>query len=238
MNIKKEGLGLENVSEPLICVNFKAHPAAFGTGAESLAAVMDEMSRRFDVRLIAAVSAFDLGPIISASNKLEVWSQHLDPIGTGSHTGQLLPSNAVQRGAVGTLLNHAEKQLSIQTIAATLELLPKQMTSCVCAADVEQAREIARLGPDLIAVEPPELIGGDISVTTADPQIIIDTVAAVKAVNPAVDVLTGAGVKSGDDIIAAIEFGTRGVLLASGVTKASDVESVMEQMCSALSRCK
>ena len=43
---------------------------------------------------------------------------------------------------------------------------------------------LAALNPTFIAVEPPELIGGDISVTTADPAIVSDTVAAVKAVNP------------------------------------------------------
>ena len=51
-------------------------------------------------------------------------------------------------------------------------------------------------------MEPPELIGGDISVTTADPSIVSDTVAVVKAVNPNVRVLCGAGVKSGAAYVA------------------------------------
>jgi len=221
------------MARPLICVNFKAHPAAHSGAGEKLAAVMDRLAAEYDVRLVAAVSAFDLGAIAAASSRLEVWSQHVDAIGTGSHTGQLLPVNAMHRGAAGTLLNHAEKQMTIPIIAATLELLPEGMITCVCAADVEQARAIAALGPDMIAVEPPELIGGDISVTSADPQIIIDSVAAVHAVNPDVAVLTGAGVKTGADIVAAIELGTMGVLLASGVTKADDVEAVLRDLCAA-----
>ena len=35
----------------------------------------------------------------------------------------------------------------------------------------------------MIAVEPPELIGGDISVSTAKPEIISDTVEVVKKIN-------------------------------------------------------
>ena len=62
---------------------------------------------------------------------------------------------------------------------------------CACAADVDEAHQLAELGPTFIAVEPPELIGGDVSVTTADPAIVSDTVNAVRAINPHVRVLCG-----------------------------------------------
>jgi isopentenyl diphosphate isomerase/L-lactate dehydrogenase-like FMN-dependent dehydrogenase len=42
---------------------------------------------------------------------------------------------------------------------------------------------------------------------------VSDTVAAVKAVNPNVRVLCGAGVKNGNDVAKAIELGAEGVLL-------------------------
>ena len=74
------------------------------------------------------------------------------------------------------------------------------------------------------------MIGGDISVTTADPAIVSDTVAAVKSTNPNVRVLCGAGVKNGADVRTAIELGAEGVLLASGVTKASDVNAVLDDL--------
>jgi len=105
---------------------------------------------------------------------------------------------------------------------------------CGCAADLEEAKNLAEMGPTFIAVEPPELIGGDISVTTADPSIVSDTVAVVKATNPDVRVLCGAGVKNGQDVATAIKLGAEGVLLASGVTKASDVASVLNDLVSLL----
>ena len=91
---------------------------------------------------------------------------------------------------------------------------------------------MAKLGPTFIAVEPPELIGGDISVTTADPSIVTDTVAVVKEVNPNVRVLCGAGVKNGSDVAMAIKLGTEGVLLASGVTKAQDPAAILSDLVS------
>mgnify|MGYP003904069881 CR=1 FL=1 len=56
----------------------------------------------------------------------------------------------------------------------------------------------------------------------------------VKATNPDVRVLCGAGVKNGQDVATAIKLGAEGVLLASGVTKASDVASVLNDLVSLL----
>ena len=132
------------------------------------------------------------------------------------------------------MINHAEHKVSIEHVAKLMSMLPDDFPICACAADVEEARALAELGPKFIAVEPPELIGGDISVTTADPTIVSDTVAAVKDVNPNVRVLCGAGVKNGKDVATAIELGAEGVLLASGVTKASDAAAVLEDLVSHL----
>ena len=56
----------------------------------------------------------------------------------------------------------------------------------------------------------------------------------MKEVNPGVRVLCGAGVKNGQDVATAISLGAEGVLLASGVTKASDVSSVLKDLVSLL----
>ena len=84
----------------------------------------------------------------------------------------------------------------------------------------------------MIAVEPPGLIGGDVSVTTADPAIVSGTVDAVIAVDPEIAVYCGAGVKTGDDVRTAMDLGAHGVLLASGVVKAKDPEAVLRDLIS------
>lgn len=219
------------MTEALIVVNFKTYATAYGVQAEILGKMMAEV--KTDARMVAVVSAFDLSAVSSIEG-LEVWSQHLDPVGKGSHTGWLEPDVAIERGAVGTIINHAEHKVSIDHVANLMEMLPDGFPICACAADVEEARALAKLGPTFIAVEPPELIGGDISVTTADPAIVSDTVAAVKEVNPSVRVLCGAGVKNGQDVATAIQLGAEGVLLASGVTKADDPMSVLQDLVSQL----
>jgi len=215
----------------LIVVNFKTYQSASGESAEQLAKVMEQFVNR-NYRMIAVVSAFDLSSISTNSDELEVWSQHLDPVGKGSHTGWLEPDLAIQRGAVGTIINHAEHKVTLEHVKDLMAMLPENFPICACAADVDEAIALAKLGPTFIAVEPPELIGGDISVTSADPSIVSNTVAAVKSTNPNVRVLCGAGVKNGADVKMAIELGAEGVLLASGVTKASDVNFVLDDLTS------
>ena len=219
------------MDKPLIVVNFKTYKSASGESAEQLAKVMEQFVNR-NYRMIAVVSAFDLSSISTNSDELEVWSQHLDPVGKGSHTGWLEPDLAIQRGAVGTLINHAEHKVTLEHVKDLMAMLPENFPICACAADVDEAIALAKLGPTFIAVEPPELIGGEISVTSADPSIVSNTVAAVKSTNSNVRVLCGAGVKNGADVKMAIELGAEGVLLASGVTKASDVNFVLDDLTS------
>ena len=219
--------------QPLIVVNFKTYATAMGQKAVDLAQAMERASKDH-VRMIAVVSAFDLHAVKQAAPSLEVWSQHLDPVGQGSFTGWLQPENAIERGAQGTIINHAEHKVDIEHVQQLMQQLPDEFPMCACAADVGEAHQLAELGPTFIAVEPPELIGGDISVTTADPAIVSDTVNAVRAINPHVRVLCGAGVKDGKDVKTAVELGAHGVLLASGVTKASDVDAVLADLVAGL----
>ena len=225
--------GGRSMTKPLIVVNFKTYASASGATAEMLAVAMEAHSNG-PARMVAVVSAFDLEAVRRAAPSLEVWSQHLDPVGQGGFTGWLEPKTALHRGAQGTIINHAEHKVEMDHVKRLLPQLPDDFPVCGCAADLEEAKSLAEMGPTFIAVEPPELIGGDVSVTTADPSIVSDTVAVVKATNPDVRVLCGAGVKNGQDVATAIKLGAEGVLLASGVTKASDVASVLNDLVSLL----
>ena len=216
------------MSKPLIVVNFKTYATASAAEAEQLAQLMSEADST-KATFVAVVSAFDL-PLIAHIGGVSVWSQHLDPVGQGGHTGWLEPTTAIARGAEGTIINHAEHKVNLEHVEQLISMLPDNFPVCACAADVDEAKALAVLNPEFIAVEPPELIGGDISVTSADPQIVIDTVEAVKSVNPNVRILCGAGVKNGRDVATAIELGAEGVLLASGVTKSSDPASVLADL--------
>lgn len=220
------------MSDSLVVVNFKTYQTAHGASAEDLAQAMASIET--DARMVAAVSAFDLSAVVATAPNLEVWCQHLDPVGFGSNTGWLHPATAIERGASGTLINHAEHKVSLEHVAMLLEQVPDGFDVCACAADIEEARALAALEPGFVAVEPPELIGGDVSVTSADPEIVSSTARAVRDVSEVVGILCGAGVKTGSDVSKAIDLGTSGVLLASGVTKSDDPTSSLKDLVSLL----
>lgn len=161
------------------------------------------------------------------------FSQHVDPYEYGSHTGSIIPAELVNIGVQGCLINHSERRVSKDHIEKSVTLCKKYgLTTVVCAKDDKEAAEYAKFSPDYIAVEPPELIGGDVSVSSARPELISNTVNAVRNVNEQIKVLCGAGVKTGDDVKKALELGAYGVLVASGIVKSDNPEEKIKELSS------
>jgi len=219
---------------PVIVLNVKTYAEATGKNAMELAAIMDKVSKETGASMAIAVQATD---ITSCVNKVRipVFAEHIDPITPGSHTGWTLPEAVKVAGAIGTLINHSEHRLKLADIDVCITRAKELgLDHIICSNNVSTSKAIAALSPNFVAVEPPELIGGDISVTTADPGIVSDSVESVKAVDEGIKILCGAGVKNGKDVLKAIELGAEGVLLASGVVKAKDKEGVLRDLASGL----
>ena len=216
-----------NDDSPVIIVNLKAYEQGYGANGYDLCKIMEEITLEHKVNLAAAVSPIDL---VNFSDNLDIpiFAQHVDGVNFGSHTGSILPEAVRYSGAVGTLVNHAECQMSWEEIEKTINRCKElDLLTVLCTADIASSEKGSHLNPDMIAVEPPELIGGDISVSTAKPEIISDTVEVVKKINSDISVLCGAGVKNQDDISKAISLGSEGILLASGVVKSSEPRKVL-----------
>ena len=212
---------------PIIIVNLKTYEQGYGADGFELCKIMEEISIEHNVNLAAAVSAIDL--VDYADNlKIPIFAQHIDGVNYGSNTGSILPEAVRYSGAVGTLVNHAECQMSWKEIEKTINRCKElDLTTVLCTADIESSEKGSHLDPDMIAVEPPELIGGDISVSTAKPEIISDTVEVVKKISSNISVLCGAGVKNQEDVSKAISLGSEGILLASGVVKSTEPRKVL-----------
>lgn len=212
---------------PVIILNFKAYRESSGERGLALAKMCEEVAKETGKSIVIAPQQIDLALMVKEAD-IPVLAQHVDPIGEGSFTGHISPSAVKEIGAAGTLINHSERQLPPEMIEMTVQKSKEVgLETVVCANDVEMSKVAASFGPDHVAVEPPELIGGDISVTSARPEVVSGTVEKVKEVNPNVIVLCGAGVKNGEDVKKAIELGTEGVLLASGVVKAADPKAAL-----------
>ncbi len=212
-------------SRMFVLVNLKAYPCDPVAVAEAAAAVDAET----DAAVAVAPQAAHLDRV--AETGVETWAPHVSPVAHGSHTGSTLAEAVADAGATGTLLNHSERRLRLADIDAALEAADRTaLETVVCANNPDQVAAAAALGPDAVAVEPPELIGTGTPVSQADPEVVEDAVAAAERVNPGVDVYCGAGISTGDDVVAARELGADGVLLASGVAKAEDPQAALEDL--------
>ena len=79
-------------------------------------------------------------------------------------------------------------------------------------------------------------LGKPVKYIAVKPNIIIEKLKTntLKNADEKVKILCGAGVKNGKDVSKAIELGADGVLLASGIVKAKDKESVIRDLASGL----
>jgi triosephosphate isomerase len=215
------------MNTPVVVVNFKGYLEVGGEKGIALAKVCESVAAETSKSIVIAPEMVDLALTVK-SVSIPVFAQTLDNVKPGSCTGSITPESVAACGALGTLLNHSEHRLRLADIEALIQRAKTQnLESILCTNNLSVTQACASLGPDYIAIEPPELIGGDISVTTADPEIVGNAVKLVKDINPQVGVLCGAGVKTSEDVRSAIELGTEGVLLASGVTKAADPKAVL-----------
>jgi triosephosphate isomerase len=211
-------------------VNLKAYGRTRGEGALAIARALDDAARETGVAFAVAPNAFDVR-LLAAETSLPLLAQSVAAVPEGSHTGHLTPEAARDAGAVGSLVNHSEHRLRLADIEHVVDRLRGcDLDSVVCTNNATVSRAAAAIHPTFVAVEPPELIGGDVSVTTADPGVVSYSVDLVKSVAPGVSVLCGAGVKTGTDVAKALELGTDGVLLASGVALAEDVGAVARDL--------
>lgn len=215
---------------PLIVINFKVYHESMGELGLKLAKFCESVSEETGVPFVVCPQQPELKSI-AEKVRIPVYAQHVDACEPGSHTGHVIAEAVKASGAQGTLINHSECRMRIfdmEWLVRRCESLA--LKTIVCTNNVEVSRAAAALHPSYVAVEPPELIGGDVSVTTANPEVVSGTVKEIKRVSPDVGVLCGAGVKTGEDVRVAAELGAEGVLLASGVVKARSPREALYEL--------
>jgi triosephosphate isomerase len=216
--------------EGILVINLKTNEMGTGEKALDLAKIAERVSKETGANIILAVQASDIYRIFSKV-KIPIYSQHVDPITYGSFTGHVLPEGVKKAGARGTLLNHSERRIDLETLEKTIKRCKEiGLKTMVCTHEIGEAGKIARFDPDYLAFEDPELIGTLKSISKLEPESVKEFVDVVKEVNPNVIPLCGAGVANGDDVKAAIKLGTHGVLLATAVVKAKNQEEAIRDL--------
>jgi triosephosphate isomerase len=207
------------LNRPLI-VNFKNYREVFSAQRTiELANSAKVVAAKLNVEVVLAPPQPSLALVCSSVPDISVVCQHVDIEQEGATTGFFIPETARSYGAQGSLINHSEHRIErTDVIADTVKRLRAlQMKSIVCARTVDEVSKLSALQPDFIAIEPPELIGSGRAVSKENPSIITDS---IKAAGNKTKVVCGAGITDKADVIKAMELGSHGILVASGVIKA------------------
>ena len=218
------------LAAPLFLLNLKAYPTAAGRRALTIGKMLERLGGRSGVSVALAPSAPDIG-WLARELAIPIVAQHVDPGPPGPFTGWTVPESLVAAGARGSLVNHSEHPLPIPAVQVTMNRLAEsRLTAILCAANGRYVQRLVRFRPPFLAIEPPELIGGRRSVSTARPEVISETVRLVQRRSPSTRVLCGAGIHDRTDVRKALALGSEGILVASAVALAKRPDRAIQEL--------
>ncbi len=220
------------MKNPLI-INFKNYEEVSADGAIRLGETARKVAEKIQVEIILAPPHPVLA-LIAKEVEIPVICQHVDDEKMGPSTGFTVPEIAKSYGAIGSLINHSEHRIEMNSIASLVKRLRRLgMVSIVCAQEPQEVVEISTFEPDFIAIEPPELIGSGKAVSKENPTVITKS---IEGAGSRSRIICGAGISDKEDVSKAIELGSQGILVASGVIKATSWDKKITELASGMKR--
>lgn len=204
----------------------------FGDQILDLAKIADEAAAKFDVRVIYTTPYADIRRVAENVKNLKVFAPHMDDIPVGRGLACVLGESLKAAGAVGVMLNHAERPLPSSTLVRTLNRARElDLMTIVCADSMAETRAVAQMHPDLMITEPTELIGTGVA---ADMSYVATSVDAIMNIDPNIGILVGGGISNGTDVYNTIMAGADATGSSSGIVKAADPGAMVYEMLEAL----
>jgi triosephosphate isomerase len=200
-------------------VNFKTYKQ--GENVLKFAKKIEKVNKS----IIAGIPISDIKEV-SSKTKLKVYAQHVDYFEKGRNTGFIIPESVKADGADGTFLNHSEHRLKLDVIKKTIKRCKKiGLKTAVFASNLNEAKKIEKLNPNLLIIEPPELVAGKISVSSAKPELIKRISEKIK-----MKFLVGAGIHSRKDVKIALKLGASGIAVSSSVMKSKNPSTELRRL--------
>ena len=217
----------------MFIINCKNYDEIAGNKIVKFVKAAEKISKKFKIKIAVAPPQHLIGVV--SDSTIPILAQHVDAAKVGSTTGFVVPELLKKSKVKGSLINHSEHRISEKEIVQVISKLKDlKMISVVCVKNVSEAKKFAKLNPDFIAIEPPELIGSGKAVSKEQPELITKAVKAVSSANNKTKLLCGAGIVSGEDVKKSIELGSKGVLVASGIIKAKDWSKILSEFSKAM----
>ena len=210
----------------MFVINCKNYEEIAGDNIVKFIKIAEKISKKYKIKIAIAPPQHLIGMV--SNSTIPILSQHIDDSKVGSTTGFVIPELLKKSKVKGSLINHSEHRITSKEIEKLVSKLKElKMISILCVKDVAEVKKYVKLNPDYIAIEPPELIGSGKAISKEKPDLIFKAADIIKNAKNSTKLLCGAGIVSGEDVSKAIELGSKGILVASGIIKAKDWNKII-----------
>ena len=214
------------ISEPFFEYGPKCY--MYGETLLEMAKGLDVLAEKYDMDIVLDIPDTEIYNVAQNTKRIHVYSQHMDSLEVGKGMGRTLPEAVKAAGAVGVMLNHAEHKLTIDEIKKAIARADEVgLATMVCADTLEEVKEIAKLGPNILVAEPTELIGTG---KPADKEYVDAVIKCIREINPDIKPFPSAGISKGEDCYNIIKAGSSASGCSSAIAKAENPLALAEEM--------
>ncbi len=208
----------------MLILNLKNYESLTGVNISATVNVVNEAVRLYGNHFAVVPPVVSLQEVMSLDPLFEVVAPHADGIDGEKTTGSVTPTSLKSLGIHKTMLNHSEHKLDFGQLSLTINKCEQSDIEIIlCINNLNDLESYTKLGKiHSVAYEPEELIGGDKSVATEQPEIVMAFIEKLRKLAPESNAVIGAGVRDVVDIKLSLEYGATSVLLASGFALAEN----------------
>ena len=207
----------------------------YGDTLLEYAIAADKAAEKYDIDVLFICPAVEIRRVCENTKNLIVLAPYMDTLRPGRGMADVLPEGLKAAGAVGVVVNHCEKPMSLPQIKATIDRARElDMLVFACADTLAEAKAIAQLHPDIINPEPSEIIGGGNGVSPM--AYVKDSIKVIKDIYPDIMVEQAAGITNGQQVYDFIMAGSEAAGAASGIMNAADPIAMIDEMIAATRR--
>ncbi len=222
-----------NIRVPYFEIGTKNY--VYGDQLLEYAIAADKAAEKYDIDVLFICPAVEIRRVCENTKNLIVLAPYMDTLRPGRGMADILPEALKAAGAVGVVINHCEKPMSLPQMKATIDRARElDMLVFACADTLAEAKAIAQLHPDIINPEPSEIIGGGNGVSPM--AYVKDSIKVIKDIYPDIMVEQAAGITNGDQVYDFIMAGSEAAGAASGIMNADDPLAMIDEMIAATRR--
>ena len=191
----------------------------YGDKLLEYARAADAAAEKYDIDVLFICPALEVRRVAENTKHLFVLATYMDTLRPGRGCPDILPEGLKAAGAVGVMINHCEKPMSLPQMKKTIDRARElDFLVFACADTLDEAKAIAQLHPDIINPEPSEIIGGG---KGASPMAYVrDSIKVIKEIRG----ITGLGLAESKAMVEAVPAKVK-----EGISK-EDAEALKAQL--------